>query len=127
MATRPQRPGNLPSREQPAAPRVPTPAQIEAASPWLPPPYERAEVVAFQALAAGTADAAQQQRVLKWLLERACGAYEMTFYPGPDGARNSDFAQGRRFVGLQVVKLLHLNPGLVKASNPNADQYEPGQ
>ena len=120
-----QRPGNLPAREQPKRVRAPTPAQIAAASPWLPATYERADVVAWQAIQAGTADAVQQKRVLKWLIENLTGTYEMTFYPGGEGPRNSDFAQGKRFVGLQVVKLLHLNPGLVPASNPNADRYEP--
>lgn len=122
---KPPRPSILPAKEQPARSRAPTAQQIAAASPWLPPDYERADVVAFQALASGTADAAQQKRTLKWLIENGCMTYELTFFPGSDGPRNSDFAQGRRFVGLQVVKLLHLNPGLVKASNPNADPYEP--
>ena len=80
-------------------------------------PYERADVVAAQAMMAGTADKAQQQRIVEWL-KRASGLYEMTYYPGPDGTRNSDFAQGRRFVGLQFAKLTLLNPGLVKASVP---------
>lgn len=124
MATRP-RPGILPPEQPAKRVRAPTPSQIAAVAPWLPPTYERADVVAWQALMAGTADATQQKRVLKWLIEVCAGTYEMTFYPGPEGARNSDFAQGKRSVGLQVVKLLHLNPGLVPASNPNAQQHEP--
>lgn len=122
---KPERPSNLPPREQPGGKRVPTAQMIAAVAPWLPPLYERADVVAWQAIASGSADEAQQKRALKWLMERATGVYEMTYFPGPDGARNSDFAQGRRFVGLQLVKLLHLNPGLVKASVPQADPHEP--
>ena len=121
---KPPRPSILPAREQPSRSKAPTAQQIAAASPWLPRDYERADVVAFQALASGTADASQQKRALKWLIETGCMTYEMTYFPGPDGPRNSDFAQGMRSVGLQVVKLLKLNPGLVKASNPNADPYE---
>lgn len=121
---RPERPSILPAGEQPRGPRAPTRAAIEAASPWLPVAYERHDVVAWQALQAGKADAAQQKTVIEWL-KRASGVYEMTYFPGPDGARNSDFAQGKRFVGLQIVKMMLLNPGMVKASNPNADPHEP--
>ena len=119
-----QRPSNLPPAEQPHRPKGPTAQAIAAAAPWLPIPYERADVVAAQALMAGTADKAQQKMVVEWI-KRATGLYDMTFYPGPDGARNSDFAQGRRFVGLQFVKLTILNPGMVKASVPQADPHEP--
>lgn len=120
-----QRPSPLPPREQRSGPRVPTPQMIAAAAPWLPPPYERQHVVAWQAIAAGKADEAQQKMALDWLIKIGCMTYEMTYFPGPDGTRNSDFAQGRRSVGLQLVKLLHLNPGLVKATVAQADAHEP--
>lgn len=121
---KPMRPNALPPREQPAPPRTPNRSLIDAASPWLPVPYERPDVVAAQALMKGVADKEQQLRIVEWI-KRASGLYEMTFFPGPDGARNSDFAQGRRFVGLQFAKLTLLNPGLVKATVPQADKYEP--
>lgn len=124
MADRP-RPSNLPAKEQPRGRRQPTAEMIAAAAPWLPVPYVRADVVALQALRDGKADAEQQKRILRWLMYQACGTYEMTFHPGPEGARNSDFAQGRRFVGLQVAKLLIINPGAVKAENDNAAPFEP--
>lgn len=124
MALR-ERPAILPAPEQPRRVRAPTQAQIDASAPWLPASYERADVVAWQALQAGTADAEQQKRCLRWLLEDLTGTYDQTFHPGRDGARNSDFAAGKRSIGLQVVKLLHLNPGRVPASNPHAKPYEP--
>ena len=77
--------------------------------PWLPAAYDKYDVAALQALATGTANEHQQQRALKWIVETACGTYDLPWQPGgPDGARATDFANGKRFVGLQVVKLTRL-------------------
>ena len=75
---------------------------------WLPPPYELADVTALQALSRGEADKHQQERALKWIIEQACGTYQMSFRPGPDGERDTVFAEGRRFVGLIIVEKLKL-------------------
>lgn len=78
--------------------------------PWSPVNYEIADVAAVQALVSGTATPEQQQRALKWIIEVAAGTYDMSFYPGAeDGRRNTDFAEGRRFVGNTVVKMTRLN------------------
>ena len=82
-----------------------------AAQPWHPPAYEDYDVRALQALAAGNASDRQQQRALQWIIEAAAGTYDMSYRPGgEDGRRDTDFAEGRRFVGLQIVKLLKLIP-----------------
>ena len=78
-----------------------------AQGPHIPPPYEEADVHAIQALHKGDASPDQQQRALKWLIEKACGTYEFNFYPTD---RETAFALGREFVGQQTIKLLHLNP-----------------
>jgi len=78
--------------------------------PWVPVPYEAADASAIQALLIGEASPDQQQRALKWIIEVASGVYDMSFHPGgEEGRRNSDFSEGRRFVGNQVVKLTRLN------------------
>lgn len=77
-------------------------------APWKPAQWELADAWALKALARGEADADQQMRALKWIIERAAGAYELSYRPGADGDRESAMAEGRRFVGLQVVKLLNL-------------------
>lgn len=77
-----------------------------ADGPFIPSPYEAADVSAFQALQRGDATADQQQRALRWLIEKASGAYEFQYYPSD---RDTAFALGRGFVGQQVVKLLKLN------------------
>jgi len=78
--------------------------------PWHPVPWELADAGALQALEAGTANKEQQQRALLWLVNVASGRDQMSFQPGgEEGRRDSDFAEGRRFVGSQVVKMLKLN------------------
>ena len=78
--------------------------------PWHPPLWDLADASALQSLEAGTADQDAQRRALKWIVEQGAGYYQMSFQPGgEEGRRDSDFAEGRRFVGAQVVKLLRLN------------------
>jgi hypothetical protein len=81
-----------------------------AALPWHPAPYEDADASAIKALAAGTASAAQQQRALDWIVHKACATYDLSFRPGEGGERDSAFAEGKRFVGLQVVKMARAQP-----------------
>lgn len=80
--------------------------------PWYPPEYELADISAIKGLIAGTASPEQQQRALKWIIESACATYELSFRPTSD--RDTAFAEGRRFVGLQLVKALHLDLELLK-------------
>lgn len=77
-----------------------------AASPWHPAPYDEAVTGALKALQSGTANAAQQQRALKWIIEALCGTYDLSWRP--DSGRATSFAEGKRFVGMQIVKQLKL-------------------
>lgn len=86
----------------------------EKNAPWYPPEYELADINAFKGLQAGTATPEQQMRALKWIIENACATYELSYRPTSD--RDTSFAEGRRFVGLQVVKLLKLS------TNKNGEQ-----
>jgi hypothetical protein len=81
------------------------PAAIE---PWKPAPYDEADTYAIKALAAGVANEGQQKRALKWIIESLCGTYDLSFRPGPEGDRDTAFAEGRRSVGLQLVKQINL-------------------
>jgi len=76
-------------------------------APWFPPPYEKADAKAIKMLADGTATPEQQQRALRWIIENACGTYNLSYHPTSD--RDTSFAEGRRFVGLQIVKMLKIN------------------
>lgn len=95
--------------EQPAAPKTRR-QKLEEAEPWCDvQDWDKADANALQALERGEADPDQQRRALDWIITKACRTYDMTFFPGGlEGQRNSDLAQGRRFVGLQIVKLLKL-------------------
>lgn len=61
---------------------------------------------ALKALTAGSASEGQQKRALNWILNVACGIADTTFYP--DSQRDSDFASGKRFVGLEIVALINM-------------------
>lgn len=82
-------------------------------APWKPAPYEPADAAALQALAKGTATADQQKRALKWIVNTCCRTYDLSYRPGEEGRRDTDFAEGRRAVGLQIVTLLNLKIGLI--------------
>lgn len=77
-------------------------------APWKPVDYDLADAGAIQALHRGEASPDQQQRALKWIIERASGTYDLSYHPGTEGQRDTDFAEGRRFVGLQLVKMVKL-------------------
>lgn len=75
--------------------------------PWLPAAYTDRDVGAIQALARGDADEAAQKHVLRYIVETLCSCYDMSFRPESD--RATAFAEGRRFVGLQIVKMMKLD------------------
>lgn len=77
------------------------PAQLQ------PPDYEPADAYAFQALARGDASPELQKRALRWLIEKAAASYDLSF--SHENHSLTDFAEGRRFVGLQVIKLLQID------------------
>lgn len=95
-------------------------------APWLPPPWEKADASALQALQAGQATPEQQKRALDWIIRQAAGTYDLAYRPGAeDGNRDTTFALGRQFVGQQIVKLLNLALGMIQNREPNADAAEP--
>jgi len=82
-----------------------------APDPWFPPEWDIADAAAIQALDAGTATPEQQQRALSWIVHGAAGTYDLEYRTEP---RDHAFASGRRFVGLQLVKLIKINLGKLK-------------
>jgi hypothetical protein len=73
---------------------------------------------AIKAMARGDADAYQQQRFLDWLIESACGTYDVSFIPDDDSGRLTSFKEGRRFVGLQLI-------GFIKREMMKNEEYTP--
>lgn len=83
-------------------------------SPYNPPSWELADAGAFRAVAKGEANPDQQKRMMDFLIKELCRTYDVSFCPGPDGDRETAMAEGRRFVGLQVVKLLNVDTSKLK-------------
>lgn len=82
--------------------------------PWKPAEYEQADGFALKALSAGEATPDQQRRALEWIIDYA-GTYAMSYRPGgEDGRRDTDFAEGQRSVGLQIVKMITINPAILR-------------
>lgn len=79
--------------------------------PWQLPPIDAADIFALQALANGNANAVQQKRALEFVVSGLAEEHRMSFYPGgDDGRRASDFAEGKRWVGSQIRRILKLRP-----------------
>lgn len=79
--------------------------------PWQMPRIEDADIFALQAVANGSANSAQQQRAYEYVLRSLCETERMTFWPGgEDGKRATDFAEGKRWVGLQLRRIEKMRP-----------------
>lgn len=74
-------------------------------APWKPVAWTDAEAGAIQAVARGEASPHQQKLAYLFIVEKLAGTYDAHYYPGPEGARDTDFALGRANVGQQIVKL----------------------
>lgn len=72
----------------------------------MPAPYTEPDTMAIKALATGTASEGQQRRALDWIINTLCGTYDLSYRP--DSERNTAFAEGKRFVGLQLIKQIKL-------------------
>jgi hypothetical protein len=85
--------------------------------PDQPVEYTLDQMIALQALERGDADARLQKIALSFIINDICRTYDSTYLRGKKGKRDSDFACGKRFVGLTMVKLIKLNPKIVKEEN----------
>lgn len=88
------------------------------APPYLRCDYDVPVVSALQALQRGEATAEQQKWCLNFIINQAAGTYNQSFQP--DGDRETAFAEGRRFVGLKIVALLHLNTAALLRTKDHA-------
>ena len=91
---------------------------VEPWKKWQPHPephhpptgYDESVVYAFRALAEGTANDGQQRLVWQYM-QFVCGVgdfQDMTYRPGGlEGDRATAFAEGKRFAGLQLLKMTH--------------------
>jgi hypothetical protein len=74
--------------------------------PFTPAPYEVADVTAIHQLEKGEAGPEMQKRALAWIIAIS-GTYDQSYH---DTERDTCFAEGKRWVGNSIVKMLKLNP-----------------
>jgi hypothetical protein len=91
--------------------------------PHEPPDYDEDVVYAVRAVSNGSANEGQQKLFWRWLMYVTKASEEfqdMSYRPGETGVRAMDFAEGKRFVGMQVRKMLHpvLTPKPKKPATP---------
>ena len=92
-----------------------TPRRPRIPPAFQPPKWEVEDLGALRALARGDALPHQQTRILKFIVEKLCLTYDVSYRPGGlEGDRETSFAEGRRFVGTQIVGLLTVNPAAVR-------------
>lgn len=84
--------------------------------------WEYADAGALQALQRGDAGAAQQQRALKFIVEKLAATYDMSYRPDSD---QTVFAEGKRAVGLQIVKLCNLQLSSMRAARDGETPSKP--
>lgn len=97
--------------------RIPGAGKVE---PWAVPDYGLPEASAIQALYHGTASEEQQREAFTYIVQQLCGIGELSFRPpaiDPNG-HAAAFAEGKRFVGLQLVKFAQLNLALLRKKDP---------
>jgi len=90
----------------------PKPRPSKPLQTWAPADWSNADVAALQALARGVANEGQQKRALDYIVNTLGLTYEHTY--SPTSERDSCHAQGRRYVGLQIVKLVNMPAHLLK-------------
>lgn len=85
--------------------------------PWSPVmDFEDADVFALQAVSNGNASTGQQQRAIAFVRNVICEGERLSFMPGgEDGRRATDFAEGKRFVSVQIRRFLNMRPATVNS------------
>lgn len=87
---------------------------------WKPAEWKPEDAYAVKAVIAGIASEAQQQRAMAFIINQVCGTYDLSYRPTSD--RDTAFAEGKRFIGLQLVKFFKMN--IAALSGKNTEQGE---
>lgn len=82
-------------------------ANVPRPDPWKPAEWEPEDAYAVQAVMAGRANEEQQRRAMLYIVNHICGTYDLSYRPTSE--RDTTFAEGKRFVGLQLVKFSRIN------------------
>lgn len=93
--------------------------------PVIPAAWDLADVASVQALWRGDANEEQQRRAFNFIVERLCATYDMSYRPSDTDA--TTFAEGKRCVGLQLVKCIHLNLATWSKDNAREQHSHPSE
>ncbi len=91
---------------------------------WESPPVFAKDIAAVQALFRGEATPHQQGLVIEWLLLNACEVYNMSYRPGNDGRRDTDFSEGKRYVGNLLLWMSKEDPTKHKKDKAPTEQHD---
>jgi len=101
---------------------------LPAKNPWHPPEYDEETVYAIRAVAEGIANDGQQKlfwRYLMYVTKASEEFADLSYRPDSEGGRrDTDFAEGKRFVGLMLRKLLRaeVNPKTEEAPTKSVQE-----
>jgi hypothetical protein len=98
------------------------PVKLPAVEPWKPVEWEPADIAAIQALVRGDASPEQQRRAVDYIINDIAGTYDMSYRP--ESERDSVFAEGKRYVGLQLVKAVNLNLARIRQAKSKTPQEQ---
>lgn len=76
-------------------------------------------VYALKALSKGEANADQQSLLMKAIMDIS-GYYDLSYRPDSD--RDTAFAEGKRFIGAQVAKMVNLTGDVIERSRQRKSQ-----
>jgi len=85
--------------------------------PYMYAGYSDQQAAAIQALTEGRANEGQQKIALDWIINDVCRYYDLSYRPGPEGDRDTAFAEGKRFVGSNIVKMTRLKISQLGGTN----------
>jgi len=81
---------------------------------WDPAEWTAEEAIAVQAVAKGIASEREQTRAMRWIIHQCCKFGELSFRSDSDGGeRETSFAQGKWFVGQQIMKMVDMPPAVI--------------
>jgi len=79
--------------------------------PYAEPTYDEVVVGAMRALLSHTANEGQQKTAVEYIINELCQYYDVSFVPGEGGRRDTDFAEGKRYVAAHIITLAKVVPG----------------
>lgn len=81
---------------------------------YAPVKYSPSDVGAIQALDRGDCPEHLQKQALRFIIEQACATYDQSYNGDP---HDTAFAEGRRFAGNTIVKMLKLDASKVRSGD----------